>query len=86
MVDTEGYKQIMKYANKTKIAVEKEEWKLATQLWSATESVILNMTGNIDFYNILYKSRGRNYLKSIIYSNKVEGKEIMKIEYQKDML
>ncbi|XP_051168676.1 retinoid-inducible serine carboxypeptidase-like [Leptopilina boulardi] len=71
MVDTEGYQQIMKSANKTKIAVEKGQWKLATQLWGVTEQVILDMTNNIDFYNILYKSTSRGYIKSKILSNNV---------------
>lgn len=72
MVDTQGYQQIMASANRTKIAVEKEQWKLATQLWGITEGVIVNMTGNIDFYNILYKSKSGSNVKDI--NNNIEGK------------
>ena len=53
MVDTQGYQEIMRIANFTKSAVEAKEWELATNLWSNTEGVILNLTNNIDFYNIL---------------------------------
>ncbi|XP_051168677.1 retinoid-inducible serine carboxypeptidase-like [Leptopilina boulardi] len=56
MVDTEGYQQIMKSANKTKVAVEKEEWKLAFDLWMDTEQEIINVTKSISFNNILDKS------------------------------
>lgn len=53
MVDTKGSKEIEKYANRTRIAVELGQWKEATALWSSTESVIMRTAGNIDFYNIL---------------------------------
>ncbi|XP_043474711.1 retinoid-inducible serine carboxypeptidase-like [Leptopilina heterotoma] len=70
MVDTQGYQKIMASANRTKVAVEKEQWKLATQLWGITEGVILNMTGNIDFYNILYKSKSGSSVKDL--NNNIE--------------
>lgn len=71
MVDTEGFQKIEAAAGETKSAVENEEWLKATQLWSYTEHVILQVTGNIDFYNILYKvspGRFRNARKPILPS------------------
>lgn len=58
MVDTEGYQEIHKWALKTKDAVDGGDWTTATTLWGQTENVILRVTGNIDFYNILTKVQG----------------------------
>ncbi|XP_043286962.1 retinoid-inducible serine carboxypeptidase-like [Venturia canescens] len=55
MVDAQGYEKIEASAQLTKEAVENEQWTAATRLWSGTEGVIMRVTGNIDFYNILYK-------------------------------
>ncbi|XP_049811567.1 retinoid-inducible serine carboxypeptidase-like [Schistocerca nitens] len=58
MVDSEGYAQIDRYAQLTKNAINAGDYSLATSLWSTTESIILSVTYNIDFYNILYKVYG----------------------------
>lgn len=60
MVDTEGYQRIEASAQLTKEAVESELWDEATRLWSRTERVIMQATGNIDFYNILYEMSWNN--------------------------
>lgn len=53
MVDTQGYIEIEKMANRTRDAVQAGKWTDATQLWAITECTIIKITGNIDFYNIL---------------------------------
>ena len=55
MVDTNGYEAINYYAHLTKAAVDAGDFYEATILWGNTEYVILDVTGGIDFYNILYK-------------------------------
>jgi hypothetical protein len=57
-VDTEGYKTIDSYAQKTKAALDAGEYELATDLWGRTEMIILQVTGGIDFYNVLFPVRG----------------------------
>ena len=75
MVDTEGYKQIQASAEKTKKAIETGQWTTATTLWSTTENVIMRVTKNIDFYNILtkvspmYKWAGIRHSKSMAEGN-----------------
>ena len=56
MVDTDGFNSIEKAAAATKRAVDNEKWLTATVLWSYTQDKLLQATGNIDFYNILYKT------------------------------
>lgn len=63
MVDTEGYEEIQKWARYTKDAIDDGEWSTATSLWGQTENVILSITGNIDFYNILTKVQGKYKLQ-----------------------
>lgn len=55
MVDTNGYEEINRAAQSTKEAVDNKNWRTATRLWSYTEGVIMKVTNNIDFYNILTK-------------------------------
>ncbi|KAI4498027.1 hypothetical protein M0802_006851 [Mischocyttarus mexicanus] len=55
MIDSNGYKKIEISANATKDAVKSGQWIIATSLWSYTENVIVRVTDNIDFYNILTK-------------------------------
>jgi len=55
MIDTEGYKKINSWAQRTKLRVDIGEWKEATQYWGYTQSVVLRETCNVDFYNILTK-------------------------------
>ncbi|OAD53440.1 Retinoid-inducible serine carboxypeptidase, partial [Eufriesea mexicana] len=57
MVDNDGYEKINKAAQLTKEAVDNKNWRTATRLWSYTEAVILKVTNNIDFYNILTKEK-----------------------------
>lgn len=71
MVDTNGFERIEKAALETKMVVDNEKWSEATKLWSYTENVIIQVAGNIDFYNILYKtspSRLKNVMKPILPS------------------
>ena len=65
MVDTDGFNSIEKAAAETKQAVDNEEWSRATQLWAYTEYTLLMATGNIDFYNILYKKSLRSMRSSL---------------------
>ncbi|RLU26384.1 hypothetical protein DMN91_000178 [Ooceraea biroi] len=57
MVDTEGFKKIDAAAQKTKNQIDSGEWKVATEYWAQTQSVVFKETCNIDFYNILTKIR-----------------------------
>lgn len=53
-VDTKGYNTIDSYAKQTEAALDAGNYELATDLWGSTEMVILDVTGGIDFYNVLY--------------------------------
>ncbi|XP_021913833.1 retinoid-inducible serine carboxypeptidase-like isoform X2 [Zootermopsis nevadensis] len=53
-VDTEGYNIIDSYAQQTKAAIDAGKYELATDLWGRTEMIILQVTGGIDFYNVLF--------------------------------
>lgn len=64
MIDRAGYEKVDQVAQLTKQAVERGAWKTATALWADTESVILKVTGNIDFYNILSKVK-IDYLRNV---------------------
>ncbi|XP_043496527.1 retinoid-inducible serine carboxypeptidase-like [Polistes fuscatus] len=73
MIDSNGYKKIQISANATKDAVDNGRWSMATTLWSYTENVIVKVTDNIDFYNILTKlspayERSRTLGLSSIYT------------------
>jgi hypothetical protein len=59
-VDTEGYRTIDSYAQKTKAALDAGNYELATDLWGLTETIILGVTGGIDFYNVLFPVSGRS--------------------------
>ncbi|XP_033223608.1 retinoid-inducible serine carboxypeptidase-like [Belonocnema kinseyi] len=86
MVDTQGYQTIMKSANQTRAAVEAEEWELATELWSMTESIILNMTNNIDFYNILYKTKPSYNLASQVLNNRIGDDGSLEVSTIEDLI
>ncbi|XP_029055382.1 retinoid-inducible serine carboxypeptidase-like isoform X2 [Osmia bicornis bicornis] len=60
MIDRAGYEKIDQVAQMTKQAVERGTWKTATVLWANTENAIYDVTGNIDFYNILTKMTSTN--------------------------
>ncbi|KAI4476395.1 hypothetical protein M0804_013605 [Polistes exclamans] len=55
MIDSNGYKKIEILANATRDAVNSGRWSMATTLREYTKSTILQVTDNIDFYNILTK-------------------------------
>ncbi|XP_015125163.1 retinoid-inducible serine carboxypeptidase [Diachasma alloeum] len=59
MIDRRGVLAIEKAAVETQRAVDEGRWRAATSLWAYTENVIVNVTGNIDFYNILEKKQPR---------------------------
>lgn len=68
MIDTQGFKTIQEAALLTKKAVDAKLWHEATKYWSYTENVILQVTENIDFYNILEETRPkslRRYLPGV---------------------
>ncbi|CAL1686270.1 unnamed protein product [Lasius platythorax] len=70
MVDTEGFKEIDTAAKITKNKVETGEWETATNYWAYTQSVVLETTYNVDFYNILEKIKYSNYQlspQSVLY-------------------
>ncbi|XP_015188707.1 PREDICTED: retinoid-inducible serine carboxypeptidase-like [Polistes dominula] len=55
MIDSNGYRKIEILANATRDAVNNGQWSMATSLREYTKNVILQLTDNIDFYNILTK-------------------------------
>ncbi|XP_063987297.1 retinoid-inducible serine carboxypeptidase-like [Diachasmimorpha longicaudata] len=57
MIDRRGLESIERAALATQRAVNEGRWRDATNLWSYTEGVIQSVTGNINFYNILEKTR-----------------------------
>jgi len=62
LLDEVGYNAVQKAANQTQAAVDAGEWTKATNRWSWTESVIMQNTDYVDFYNILaphYASKTR---------------------------
>lgn len=70
MVDLHGYEQIQLAAKQTKAAFDHRDYVLATQLWAYTESVIKEVTADIDFYNVLTKiSSGQLKTKSLFILN-----------------
>lgn len=61
MIDTEGFKEIDTAAKQVKDKVETDKWQEATNYWAYTQTIVLEKTYNVDFYNILTK---RRYLSS----------------------
>lgn len=59
MVDTEGFKRIDRAAKLAENKVKIGQWEAATQYWAYTQSVVLQNTYNVDFYNILTKITGQ---------------------------
>ena len=56
MVDQDGYESINQAALQTKAAVDANRWTSATNYWSQTEGVVLDVSNGVDFYNILTKT------------------------------
>lgn len=52
-VNTNGYDMIMESARETQRLIEIGKFKEATSQWGKTEIVIIEVTGSIDFYNVL---------------------------------
>lgn len=52
-VNQDGYQVVMKSARETQRLFETEQYQQATEQWGKTESVIFELTGSIDFYNVL---------------------------------
>lgn len=57
MIDTQGFEQIDDVAKMTKAKIEAGEWKRATTYWAYTQNIVLETTYNIDFYNILERTK-----------------------------
>ncbi|XP_005186526.1 retinoid-inducible serine carboxypeptidase-like [Musca domestica] len=53
IVDKDGYEQIMESYNRTLEYVENEEWHKAYKQWMNTSYIALNVSENVNFYNIL---------------------------------
>nr|CAB3265902.1 retinoid-inducible serine carboxypeptidase [Phallusia mammillata] len=53
LLDDPGLAAVNQAAQATQNAVNNGDWSRATNLWSLTESVIINHADNVDFYNIL---------------------------------
>lgn len=53
LLDENGYNAVKSAADKTQQAVDAGQWSKATNWWSFTESVIMQNSDNVDFYNIL---------------------------------
>jgi hypothetical protein len=64
-VDTKGYRSIDSYAQRTKAALDAGNYELATDLWGTTETIILIVTGGIDFYNVLFPVLGKSKAQHI---------------------
>ncbi|CAB0030123.1 unnamed protein product [Trichogramma brassicae] len=65
MIDTSGYFDVQRAANRTRDAIKKNQWSLATDLWAYTGNIIIRSTRNIDFYNILTKVRTSPAMRAI---------------------
>lgn len=72
-VDTKGYNIIDGFAQATKAALDNGDYEFATDLWGLTETYILDVTHNIDFYNVLYPVSGN--LKSVPFTS-YKGKHL----------
>ncbi|XP_046389551.1 retinoid-inducible serine carboxypeptidase-like [Ischnura elegans] len=77
VVDQNGYEAINSAAESTKNDVEQQNWEQATNDWSYTESVVLQETDNVDFYNILYKIPA-----SALRKNKMAPKMMTRKDYE----
>lgn len=55
MVDQLGYTNIMNVAKTAEKVIQKEQYSLATNLWSTAQVAVQDATEGIDFYNILTK-------------------------------
>ncbi|XP_029680616.1 retinoid-inducible serine carboxypeptidase-like isoform X1 [Formica exsecta] len=64
MVDTEGFKEIDAAANETRDKIETGQWREATNYWAYTQTIVLEKTYNVDFYNILTKQKWNYYHSS----------------------
>lgn len=52
-VSQKGMGQIDNSAANTQAAVDAGNWEQATNLWSATELVVMSVAHNVNFYNVL---------------------------------
>jgi len=57
VVDQRGYDQIMTGANKVQNNINNNQWLMATNNWGSLEGTVMQVSDNVDFYNILYKTR-----------------------------
>ncbi|XP_043925643.1 retinoid-inducible serine carboxypeptidase [Protopterus annectens] len=55
LLDDEGLEEVTAAAKDVQDAVEKGDFRLATELWSKAETVVESNTDNVSFYNILKK-------------------------------
>ncbi|XP_073822409.1 retinoid-inducible serine carboxypeptidase-like [Musca autumnalis] len=61
IVDKDGYKNIMESANRIVENVRNKEWDTAFLEWVNTSAIIMNVTENINFYNILKYSKQEDF-------------------------
>ncbi|XP_070160029.1 retinoid-inducible serine carboxypeptidase-like [Polyergus mexicanus] len=61
MIDTEGFKEIEAAANETRDKIKTDQWREATNYWAYTQTIVLEKTYNVDFYNILTKQKWNYY-------------------------
>lgn len=69
-VDIDGFNKIDAIARKTKKALDAGQFVQATNLWSQTEGVVMDVTDGIDFYNVLTKIQGfgrKNHANGMLY-------------------
>lgn len=52
-VSQKGMGEIDNAAANVQAAVDAGQWQQATVLWSITESVVINVANNVNFYNVL---------------------------------
>ncbi|XP_029014868.1 retinoid-inducible serine carboxypeptidase isoform X2 [Betta splendens] len=64
LLDDYGLSDVKKAAEAVKQAVEQEQFKKATELWSVTETVVEQNTNGVNFYNILTQDPSERRLHS----------------------
>lgn len=69
LLDRNGLQRVQASAALTQQAVDAENWAQATNLWSATETVIVQNADYVDFYNILYPHHPTTTPKNINTKN-----------------
>lgn len=74
-LDLEEVKKVDEYAAKMKDALDQGQNVLATKLWSVQQSIIVQMTGGVDFYDYTKNSKpSDNRLQELMDSEEIRSK------------